>query len=236
MLQLNDVSSGYGALNVLWHVTLEVGSNEIVAVIGSNGAGKSTMLRTISGVIRPTSGIISFKGKTINRESPSRIVRSGLVQVPEGRLIISPLTVYNNLLLGTYAVRKQLSAAQLQMNIDFVYGLFPILHERRRQKAGTLSGGEQQMLALGRALMSNPQLLLLDEPSLGLSPLVTSSIFESLKQLNSQGYSVLLVEQNVLSALSLAQRAYVLERGKITIFGKADDLMHDPRVKEAYLS
>ena len=163
-------------------------------------------------------------------------MRAGLVQVPEGRLIISPLTVYNNLLLGTYAVRKQRSAAELRKNFDFVYGLFPKLHERRNQKAGTLSGGEQQMLALGRALMSNPQLLLLDEPSLGLSPLVTGTIFESLKALNSEGYSVLLVEQNVLSALSISHRAYVLERGKITISGKAADLMHDQRVKEAYLS
>jgi branched-chain amino acid transport system ATP-binding protein len=194
------------------------------------------MLRTISGIIRPTSGTINFKKKVINRESTSRIVQSGLVQVPEGRLIIAPLTVNNNLLLGTYAVRKQLNKAQVRKKFDFVYELFPRLRERRNQRAGTLSGGEQQMLAVGRALMSNPELLLLDEPSLGLSPLVISSIFETLKDLNGKGYSVLLVEQNVLTALSIAHRGYVLERGRIAFHGTCEYLLKDSRVKEAYLS
>lgn len=236
MLTLENVSSGYGPLKVLDGVSIQVHQGEIVTVIGANGAGKTTLLRTISGLIRVQQGNIVFRDSNIANKGTGWIVQAGLVQVPEGRLIISPLSVYDNLLLGTYAVRKRMSKADVQNRLEFVYQLFPRLFERRNQKSGTLSGGEQQMLALGRALMSKPHLLLLDEPSLGLSPVMTDLIFDALKKLNSEGYSMLLVEQNVMTALNVASRGYVIERGEITISGSTQELMNDPRVKEAYLS
>jgi len=232
LLQLNAVRAGYGAIEVLKGISLEVREGEIVTIIGANGAGKTTTLMCISGINRPAAGAISFDGRDLGGLAPHEIVRLRLAQSPEGRKIFPRLTVLENLELGAITRRDP---AGIRKDLDHVYSLFPILRERAKQAGGTLSGGEQQMLAVARALMARPKLLLLDEPSLGLAPLIVAKIFEVIRQLNSEGIAVLLVEQNARMALKLAHRGYVLETGSITISGPAAELLNDQRIKDAYL-
>ena len=232
MLVLEDVRAGYGPIEVLRGISLSVEEGEIVTIIGANGAGKTTTLMTISGVIRPRSGRVMFGGREISRLPTHEIVRAGLVQSPEGRKIFPRLTVMENLEVGAFLRDDPVGVRQ---DLDHVLSLFPILKERTRQPGGTLSGGEQQMLAVGRALMSRPKLLLLDEPSLGLAPLLVARIFEVIPQLNRQGMTVLLVEQNARMALKLAHRGYVMETGAITMSDRADKLLCDENVRNAYL-
>jgi branched-chain amino acid transport system ATP-binding protein len=227
----------YGVIQALRSVSLQIGQGEIVALIGANGAGKSTLLRTISGLVRPTSGSMRLQtpeNQTVELEDlrPDQIVRHGVSQVPEGRQIFANLTVRENLLLGGYQCRDAQTKATL---LEHCYELFPVLAERREQNSGTLSGGEQQMLAIGRALMQRPRLLLLDEPSLGLAPLIVRKIFEHIRSVNSQGVTVFLVEQNAHMALSVADRAYVLQTGEIVMSGSARELADNAEVKKAYL-
>ncbi len=235
MLLLDRVCSGYGPVEVLHDISLEINSGEIVSIIGANGAGKTTLLRTISGLLSAKAGKIAFANHDITRFPPERVVGLGLVQMPEGRHIFAPLTVSENLLLGIYSRRRQLGKGERERLFSFVFELFPILRERKRQIAGTLSGGEQQMLALGRALMGQPRLLLTDEPSLGLAPLIVNNIFEQLQELNRQGLTILLVEQNALLALTAARRAYVLDTGRLVLQGYASDLLHNDQVRRIYL-
>jgi branched-chain amino acid transport system ATP-binding protein len=230
-LEINNLEVSYGAVRALKGVSLEVRQGEVVALLGANGAGKSTTLRAISGLVRPKAGSISFLGQTLNRQSPSRIVAMGIGHCPEGRRVFTGMTVYDNLLLGA----SQRGDGEIQADLERMYALFPILSERRKQVAGTLSGGEQQMLALARALMSRPKMLLLDEPSLGLAPLIVQSIFSTLEELKQSGTTLLLVEQNVRLALQLADRAYVLRTGQVTLEGNARELQNDERVTRAYL-
>ncbi len=229
-LEIKNLSAGYGPIQVLQGLNLRVEPGELISVIGPNGAGKSTLLRTISGLIRPTSGSITFDGKQLEKMPADQIVRQGLIHVPEGRRIFSKLSVLENLEMGAYTRRDAIAK-----DLDDVFGLFPRLAERRIQKAGTLSGGEQQMLAIGRALLSRPKLLVLDEPSMGLAPLIVRSIFEIIQKIRSQGVMVLLVEQNALQALSLADRGYVLENGRIVLEGSAKDLLASEAVRRSYL-
>jgi branched-chain amino acid transport system ATP-binding protein len=232
MLELTDVHVRYGNILALQGVSLRVGQGELVALIGSNGAGKSTTLRTISGLLRPTQGTIMFEGADISGASTDRIVSLGISHCPEGRRIFAGLSVAENLRLG--AVSRSDGAAVAE-DLDMVQELFPVLRERLGQAGGTLSGGEQQMLAIGRALMSRPRLLLLDEPSLGLAPLMVERIFATIGELKRQGRTILLVEQNVHQALDVADRAYVVETGRITLDGAAEVLRHDPKVEQSYL-
>jgi len=231
-LTLSNAQAGYGAIEVLKSISLEVGAGEIVTIIGANGAGKTTTLMCLSGINRLRDGSITFNGREIHKLPPHEIVKLGLSQSPEGRKIFPRLTVLENLQLGAVTRRDQ---KEIRQDFDRVYSLFPILRDRAKQQGGTLSGGEQQMLAVGRALMSRPKMLLLDEPSLGLAPLLVAKIFEAIRQLNREGMAVLLVEQNARMALKLAHRGYVLETGKIVISGPADQLLNDQRVKDAYL-
>jgi len=232
LLEVNDLNVYYGAIHALQGISFHVDEGEIVSLIGANGAGKSTTLRTISGLIRPRGGSIHFKGKDITMLPAEQIVRQGISQVPEGRKIFAPLTVRENLLMGAYT-RKD--PAEIQNSLDRVFTSFPRLKERINQLGGTLSGGEQQMLATGRGLMNLPTLLLMDEPSMGLSPILVEEIFRIIKEINSQGTSILLVEQNALMALSVANRAYVLETGRIVLTGDAKEVAENPQVKAAYL-
>lgn len=232
LLKINGAFAGYGAIEVLKDVSLDVQAGEIVTIIGANGAGKTTTLMSISGVNRLRAGSIVFQGQEIHRLPPHEIVRLGLCQSPEGRKIFSRLTVLENLQLG--AITRSDHTA-IRRDLDHVYGLFPILKERSNQPGGTLSGGEQQMLAVARALMARPKLLLLDEPSLGLAPLIVAKIFDVIRALNQEGIAVLLVEQNARLALKIAHRGYVLETGRITISAPASELLNDQRVKDAYL-
>lgn len=232
MLQVENLNVYYGVIHALHDVSLAVGAGEIVTLIGSNGAGKSTTLLTLSGLLQPTSGSVRFEDKDLLNLPPHQRVTRGLVQVPEGRRVFSTLTVAENLDLGSYTRRDK---TQVKQDLEEVYELFPRLRERRSQQAGTLSGGEQQMLAVGRAMMSRPRLLLLDEPSLGLAPLLVKEIFNVVKRIRDRGVTVLLVEQNAHMSLAIADRAYVLETGRVVMSGPAQDIARDPRVKEAYL-
>lgn len=244
MLTLKGVHTFYGNIEAIKGIDLHVEKGEIVCLIGSNGAGKSTALMTISGILKPKNGGILFEGEEIHKLPPHQIVSRGISQVPEGRRIFPKLTVMENLEMGAYAVNSyQLSVVsklktknkQLTTQLDYVFNLFPLLKERRNQLGGTLSGGEQQMLAIGRALMSNPKLLLLDEPSLGLAPIFVIKIFKTIRELNSEGLTILLVEQNAKAALRLANRGYVMESGKVIKEGKGAELLHDADIKKAYL-
>jgi len=234
MLELQDVHVRYGAIRALQGVSLQVNQGELVALIGSNGAGKSTTLRTISGLLRPSQGRITFEGRDITTASSERIVALGISQCPEGRRIFGRLTVAENLRLGAVS-RRRSEADAVAEDLAMVFSLFPLLRERLAQAGGTLSGGEQQMLAIGRALMSRPRLLLLDEPSLGLAPLMVERIFETIAELKRQGRTILLVEQNVHHALEVADRAYVLETGRVTLDGPGDVLRTDRKVEQSYL-
>jgi len=231
MLTINGIDVYYGAIQALEGVSIQVEQGEVVAIIGSNGAGKSTLLRTISGLLRPRQGDIKFKGEEIQGEPAHEIVLRGISQSPEGRRIFTNMTVYENLLLGAYT-RKD---SEIESDMEKVMVRFPRLKERIKQSAGTLSGGEQQMLAIGRALMSRPQLLLLDEPSLGLAPNLVQEIFRIVTDLNADGVTVLIVEQNANRALEIAHRAYVLETGNIVLTDTGKNLLSNPKVKEAYL-
>lgn len=235
MLAVKSISAHYDGVRALYEVSLEEREGEVVALIGGNGAGKTTLLNIISGVVRPSSGRIFFKGEDITSFSPERIVGQGIGQVPEGRLLFGPLTVYENLELGAYKRRKKEEKKDVSEDFDYVLQLFPVLKKRIEQKAGTLSGGEQQMLAIGRGLMGKPILMLLDEPSLGLAPLVMQEIFHVIKRLKTEGTTILLVEQNARAALKISDRAYVLEAGRIRVKGSANDLLENEEVKRAYL-
>jgi branched-chain amino acid transport system ATP-binding protein len=230
MLSLEGIHTFYGPIEALRGIDLEIGKGEIVSLIGSNGAGKSTCLMTISGVSKPQTGRIILNGADITGLPPHGIVSRGISQVPEGRRIFPKLTVLENLEMGHYLERGNGKSA-----FEMVYTLFPILQERKTQKGGTLSGGEQQMLAIARALMSGPDILLLDEPSLGLAPIMVSKIFRTIQEINNSGVTVLLVEQNAKAALRLSHRGYVIENGAITLQGKSEDLLHNEKVRHAYL-
>ncbi len=231
MLNVRELHVSYGGIRALKGVSLEVNEGEIVTIIGANGAGKSTILNTISGFLKPAKGELEFKGHKLGRQ-PAKIVQLGICHVPEGRLVFTNLTVRDNLLLGAYlrTDRKAIAA-----DLEKVYALFPRLKERERQLAGTLSGGEQQMLAMGRALMTDGQLVLMDEPSLGLAPLLVKTVFEIIVEIRKLGKTILLVEQNAFKALEVADRAYVLEQGKVVKSGRACDIAQDPAVRAAYL-
>ena len=232
MLKVDNLQVYYGAIHALQGVSFHLEKGEIVALIGANGAGKSTVLNTISGILRPREGSVTFEGEEIHKTPPQDIVRTGVVQVPEGRKIFSRMTVGENLEMGAYTHTDRTTITE---NMEAVFRRFPRLRERRDQFGGTLSGGEQQMLAIGRGLMAHPKLLLLDEPSMGLSPILVELIFDIIQDINEQGTSILLVEQNAQMALAIADRAYVLETGKIVMQGTGDDLLQDPSVMKAYL-
>jgi len=235
MLRLEQVNTYYGRIQALKDVSLEVAAGEIVAVIGPNGAGKTTLMNTISRVIPAHSGRMSFEGRSITALSPEKVVRLGISQVPERRQVFATLSVLDNLTLGAYQRLRRDGRAQVEQDMEFIFDIFPRLRERVKQTAGTLSGGEQQMLALGRGWMARPKLLLLDEPSLGLAPLVTKEIFRVSGELRARGTTILLVEQNARAALGLADRAYVMESGQVVLEGRAGDLACDERVQTAYL-
>ena len=232
MLKINDINVYYGAIHAIKGISLEVNEGEIVTLIGANGAGKSTTLRTISGLLKPRTGSIEFEGKNIAGMAAQNIVKAGISQVPEGRRVFANMTVMENLELGAFIRKDKAGIAQ---DLKMVFERFPRLQERKNQEAGTLSGGEQQMLAMGRALMSRPRLLLLDEPSMGLAPLLIKEIFSIIEDINKAGTTILLVEQNANMALSIASRAYVLETGRITLSGDAKELAASESVKKAYL-
>ncbi len=232
MLEVTDLHVSYGDVQALWGISFRVGAGQIVTLLGANGAGKTTTLRTVSGILRPRSGSIRLDGTELTRLAPHGIVALGVGHIPEGRRLWPGMTVLENLELGAYPARARAHRAE---SLAWVFRLFPRLAERSRQLAGTLSGGEQQMLAIGRALMVRPRLLMLDEPSLGLAPLLVAELFQTLRAINREGVTILLVEQNVHQALAIAHEAYVLETGRVVSAGPARDLLHDPYIKEAYL-
>ena len=232
MLEVNELSVFYGSIQALQGITFNVEEGEIVTLIGANGAGKSTTLRSISGIVKAKSGTINFRGKTINNLPAHKIVEMGISHVPEGRLVFPNLSVKENLLMGAFS-RKDKN--EINDSLEEVMERFPRLRERTKQLAGTMSGGEQQMLAMGRGMMSRPSLMILDEPSMGLSPVLVEEIFDIIKWINQQGTTVLLVEQNAFMALQVANRAYVLETGRILFSGKSSDIQQDPRVRSAYM-
>ena len=231
LLKVNKIHVFYGAIHAIKGISLEVNEGEIVTLIGANGAGKSTTLNTIAGLLKPRQGSIAFAGMPVDGTSASKMVYKGLSMCPEGRRIFQHLTVKENLEMGAFSRPKE----ELGASMDRVYGFFPRLKEREKQIAGTLSGGEQQMLAMGRALMSKPRLMMLDEPSMGLAPILVEQIFDIIREMNQAGTTILLVEQNAQMALSVANRAYVMETGRISMEGDANDLMHDDNVRKAYL-
>ena len=232
LLTLSDIRVRYGSVEVLHGINLRVEEGEIVTILGANGAGKSTTLLTISGLVRPSSGEITFDGKALLKIPSHEVVNLGIAQSPEGRRVFGPMTVLENLRLGAFSVRDEQTTAR---TLEWIFELFPRLYERRQQLAGTLSGGEQQMLAIGRALMGQPKLLLLDEPSLGLAPLLVKSIFETIRAINQSGVTILIVEQNARAALKLATRGYVLELGRVVMEDTAAHLLANPSIQEAYL-
>jgi branched-chain amino acid transport system ATP-binding protein len=235
MLNLEGINAFYGTIQALKDISLKVGEGDIVTIIGANGAGKSTLLKTISGVIQAASGAVWFQETNIVQYAPAKIVSMGISQVPEGRQLFSHLTVRDNLHLGAYLYHHRKFKHEIEEKLDWIYDLFPILRKRTKQLAGTMSGGEQQMLAIARALMSRPKLLLLDEPSMGLAPLFVHEIFKVIRRLNDQGTTILLVEQNARAALQLAQYGYVLETGAVALEGPAHELLADDKVRRAYL-
>ena len=235
MLKIRNITTHYGRIQVLKGVSIHVGEGEIVALIGANGAGKTTLINAVSGILKLTEGSIMLGDKEIGNLAPDRIVRAGISQVPEGRLVFSPLTVEDNLRLGAYIRYRAREKEEIEEDLQKIYELFPILDQRSEQMAGTLSGGEQQMLSLGRALMANPRLLLLDEPSLGLAPIISAEIFRTISSLRDQGVTVLLVEQNARAALALADRGYVMETGSVVLQDRADRLIENPEIQRAYL-
>lgn len=232
MLKVTDLQVYYGVIQVLKGISFEVNEGEVIALIGANGAGKTTILHTVTGLINQKAGKIEFEGKDISHTPAYKIVAEGMAHVPEGRRVFAELSVYDNLMMGAYTRKDKKEIAE---TLAMVYKRFPRLEERKKQMAGTLSGGEQQMLAMGRALMSKPKIILMDEPSMGLSPIFVNEIFEIIKAVSASGTTVLLVEQNAKKALSIADRAYVLETGNIILEGDAKVLMNDERVKKAYL-
>jgi branched-chain amino acid transport system ATP-binding protein len=232
LLEVKGVDVFYGDIQALWDVSLQVEEGAIVALLGANGAGKTTLLKTISGLVRSGGGEISFLGRSIHHLNPKEIVDRGIVHVPEGRRLFPSLTVLENLKLGAYIPRARPSFAS---SLERVYTLFPVLKNRKDQKAGTLSGGEQQMLAIGRALMAQPKIIMLDEPSLGLSPILVKTIFQLISSLNEQKTTILLVEQNINQALKIAHQAYVLKTGRIVMSGKGEDLLKDEEIRKAYI-
>ena len=232
MLKVTDLQVYYGVIQALKGISFEVNEGEVIALIGANGAGKTTILHTVTGLINQKAGKIEFEGKDISHTPAYKIVAEGMAHVPEGRRVFAELSVYDNLMMGAYTRKEKKEIAE---TLAMVYKRFPRLEERKKQMAGTLSGGEQQMLAMGRALMSKPKIILMDEPSMGLSPIFVNEIFDIIKAVSASGTTVLLVEQNAKKALSIADRAYVLETGKIILEGDAKVLMNDERVKKAYL-
>ncbi|WP_343250671.1 ABC transporter ATP-binding protein [Diplocloster hominis] len=232
MLKVTDLKVYYGVIQAIKGISFEVNQGEVIALIGANGAGKTTILHTVTGLIPPKTGKIEFEGKDITKLQGHKIVSLGMAHVPEGRRVFASLTVLENLRLGAYTRKNK---EEISSSLEMVYKRFPRLEERKSQLAGTLSGGEQQMLAMGRALMSKPRILLMDEPSMGLSPIYVNEIFDIIKQVSAEGTTVLLVEQNAKKALDIADRAYVLETGNIALEGKASDLMNNESVKKAYL-
>jgi branched-chain amino acid transport system ATP-binding protein len=232
LLEVKGVDVLYGDVQAVWDVSLHVNEEAIVALLGANGAGKTTLLKTISGIIHARRGEVLFSGRSLGRLRPQEVVNMGISHVPEGRRLFSQLTVLENLRLGAYPPRAR---PIFEQSLERAYGLFPVLKERKGQLAGSLSGGEQQMLAIGRALMARPELLMLDEPSLGLSPLFVKTIFELISTLNQQKVTILLVEQNIHQALKIAHQAYVLKTGRVAMSGRGDELLADPEVQKAYL-
>lgn len=232
MLEVKGLNVYYGMIHAIKDASFEVGEGEVVALIGANGAGKTTILHTVTGLLHAKSGSVTFEGQELTHTPAHKIVSMGISHVPEGRRVFSDLSVYENLMMGAYTRSDK---AEIAQSLEMVYERFPRLKERRSQPAGTLSGGEQQMLAMGRALMSSPRLLLMDEPSMGLSPLFVSEIFKIIEEVSAQGVTVLLVEQNAKKALSIADRAYVLETGKVVMAGPASELMNNDAIKTAYL-
>jgi branched-chain amino acid transport system ATP-binding protein len=232
MLKVENLDVSYGAIHALHNISLTVNDGEVVSLIGANGAGKTTTLHAITGLIESSSGSVEYDGKDLRKTRTSDIITLGMAHVPEGRHVFTRMTVQENLEMGAFILKDN---SMVKKNMDMVYNYFPRLKERRKQLAGTLSGGEQQMLATGRALMSNPRIVLMDEPSMGLSPLLVKEIFKIIRTLHNNGITVLLVEQNAKMALAISDRAYVLETGSITMSGKASDLLKDENVKKAYL-
>lgn len=235
LLELKSINTFYGQIRALEDVSLEVSQGEIIALVGANGAGKTTLLNTISGLLPTKSGSILFNGAELIRKSAAQIVQAGISHVPEHRQVFGDMTVHDNLLLGAYQRYRKVGMKKVESDIDWVYRVFPRLKERREQYSRTMSGGEQQMLAIGRGMMARPKLMLFDEPSLGLAPLIVKDLFEVISSLRDEGMTILLVEQNARAALRLADRGYVLETGKVEVEGPADELLDDPRVQAAYL-
>lgn len=233
MLEVRDLEVFYGMIRAIKGISFEVNEGEVIALIGANGAGKTTTLHTVSGLLAPKAGTVTFEGKDITKTPAHKIVSCGMAHVPEGRRVFASLSVYQNLKMGAYTRSDK---EEIEESLRMVYTRFPRLEERKNQPAGTLSGGEQQMLAMGRALMSHPKLIVMDEPSMGLSPIYVNEIFDIIKEINEGGTTVLLVEQNAKKALSIAHKAYVLETGKIVLSGDAKELVNDDSVKKAYLS
>ena len=232
MLQVKDLSISYGAIQAVRHVDFEVKKGEIVTLIGANGAGKSTILKTISGIVKPQSGSIEYQNESLIGKKAPQIVAAGISQVPEGRHVFPAMTVMENLQLGSYLQKDR---SQIEARLQEIYQMFPILKERQHQDAATLSGGEQQMLVMARAMMANPELLLLDEPSMGLAPIYIQKVFDIIQKINAQGTTILLIEQNAHQALSIADRGYVIASGEIQLSGSGQTLLNDPKVKRAYL-
>jgi len=235
MLKVRNITTYYGRIQILKGVSIHVGEGEIVALIGANGAGKTTLINAVSGLLRLAEGSITLGNREIGNIPPEKIVKAGLSQVPEGRLVFSTLSVADNLILGAYVRFRSREREEIQEDLARIYELFPVLKERSGQTAGTLSGGEQQMLALGRALMARPKILLLDEPSLGLAPLVASEIFKTISRLRDEGVTILLVEQNARAALAMADRGYVMETGSVVLQDQAVRLLENPEIQRAYL-